>query len=76
MKVVENSPQNAKNCTIFENFLGVAYPQTPLATARSFAARNMPLRGMYIQNQKYFIVGPPPPEKSCIRPCFRSVQKR
>ena len=60
MKVVENSPQNARNCTIFKNFLGGAYPQTPLAKARSFAARDMPLCGMYIQNTKNFKVGPPP----------------
>ena len=61
MKVVENSPQNARNCTIFKNFLGGACPQTPLAKARSFAARDMPLGGMYIQNPKNFKVGPPPP---------------
>ena len=48
MKVVENSPQNERNCTIFKNLLGEACPQTPLAKARSFAARDMPLRGMYI----------------------------
>ena len=60
MKVVENSPQNARNCTIFKNFLGGACPQTPLATARSFAARDMPLCGMYIQLQNFFGVGPPP----------------
>ena len=60
MKVVENSPQNARNCTIFKNFLGGAYPQTPLAKARSFAARDMPLRGMYSQNHRNFKVGPPP----------------
>ena len=54
MKVVENSPQNARNCTIFKNFLGGAYPQTPLKKARSFAAR-----GMYIQNPTNFKVGPP-----------------
>ena len=60
MKVVENSPQNARNCTIFKNFLGGVCPQTPLAKARSFAARDMPLRGMYIQNPKNFKVGPPP----------------
>ena len=59
MKVVENSPQNARNCTIFKNFLGGACPQTPLAKARSFAARDMPLRAMYIQNPKNFKVGPP-----------------
>ena len=60
MKVVENSPQNARNCTIFKNFLGEACPQTPLAKARSFAARDMPLRGMNIQNPKNLKVGPPP----------------
>ena len=60
MKVVENTPQNARNCTIFNNFLGGACPQTSLAKARSFAARDMPLRGMYIQNPKNFEVGPPP----------------
>ena len=60
MKVVENSPQNARNCTILKNFLGGACPQTPLSMARSFAARDMPLRGMYIQNPKNFKVGPPP----------------
>ena len=60
MKVVEISPQNARNCTIFKNFLGGAYPQTALAKARSFAARDMPLRGMYIKNPRNFKVGPPP----------------
>ena len=55
MKVAENIPQNARNCTIFKNFLGGAYPQTPLAKARSFAAR-----GMYIQNPRNFKVGPLP----------------
>ena len=64
MKVVENNPQNARNCTIFKNFLGGACPQTPLAKARSFAARDMT---MYIKNPRNFKVGPPP-EKSCIRP--------
>ena len=62
MKVVEDSPQNARNCTIFKNFLGGACPQTPLAKARSFAARDMPLRGMYIQIHKKIKVGPPPLE--------------
>ena len=60
MKVVENSPQNARNCTILKKFLGGgACPQTPLAKARSFAARDMPLRSMYIQNPRNFKVGPP-----------------
>ena len=71
MKVAENSPQNARNCTILKKFLGGTCPQTPLAKARSFAARDMPLRGMYIQNPQNFKVGPPP-EKSCIRPCIMS----
>ena len=70
MKVVENSPQNARNCTIFKKFLGGPCPQTPLAKACSFAAHNMALRGMYIQNPRNFKVGPPPSEKSCIRPCI------
>ena len=38
MKVVENSPQNPRNCTILKKFLGGTCPQTPLAKARSFAA--------------------------------------
>ena len=38
MKVVEKSSQNTRNCTIFKNSLGGAYPQTPLATAHSFAS--------------------------------------
>ena len=63
MKVVENSTQNARNRTIFKNFLG-GKPQTPLAVAHSFAAR-----GMYTQNQKKFKLDLPP-EKSCIRPCL------
>ena len=52
MKVAENSPQNARNCTIFKNFLGGAYPQTPQAKSRSFAARDMPVRGMYIDGHE------------------------
>ena len=61
MKVVEDSPQNAQNCTIFKNFLRGACPQTPLAKARSFDARDMALRGMHIQNPRNFKVKPPPP---------------
>ena len=61
MKVVENSPQNARNCTIYKklSWWG-ACPQTPLAKARRFAARDMPLRVMYIQNPRNFKVGPHP----------------
>ena len=61
MKLAENSPQNARNCTFLKNFLGGgACPHTPLTKARSFAARDMTLRGMYIQNPRNFKVGPPP----------------
>ena len=51
MKVVEITPQNARNCIILKNFLGGACPQTPLAQARSFTARDIP---------KIFKLGPPP----------------
>ena len=29
MKVVENNPQNARNCAIFKNFLGGHAPKPP-----------------------------------------------
>ena len=66
MKVVENSPQNARNCTILKIFLGGggACPQTPIAKARSFAACDMTLRGMYIRNLQKFKVGTPPPMRN------------
>ena len=51
MKVVENSPQNARNYTILKNFLGGSCPQTPIATARDMPALS----------PKNFKVGPPPP---------------
>ena len=73
MKVVENSPQNARNCIIFKNFLGGACPQTPLAKARSFAARDMPLRGMYIQNPKNFKVEPPPLRNPAYAPAIQHI---
>ena len=45
MKVVENSPQNTRNCTIFFNFLGGGgHAPNPLATDY-----DMLIRGMYIQ---------------------------
>ena len=70
MKVVENSPQNARNCTIFKNFLGGACPQTPLAKACSFAARDMPLCGMYIKYPRNFKVGPPPLKNPAYAPGY------
>ena len=59
MKVVENSPKNAQNCTIFKNFLG-GMPPNPPKIGSQLAARDMQLRGMYIQNPRNFKVGPPP----------------
>ena len=38
-----------------------ACPQTPLTKAGSFAASDMPLCAMYIQNPRNFKLGPPPP---------------
>ena len=70
MKLVKNSPQNTRNCTIFKNFLGAACLQTPLTKARSFAARDMPLCGMYIQNPRNFKVGPPPLRNPVYTPDF------
>ena len=57
MKVVENSPQNARNCIIFKNILG-GIPPNPLATAR-----DMPLQGMYTQNPQKIQVATPPPRE-------------
>ena len=57
-----------------KKFLGGACPQTPLAKARSFAARDMPLRGMYIQNPRNFKVGPPPLTNPAYAPGY-SLQK-
>ena len=73
MKVVENSLQNAQNCTTLKNFLGGACPQTPLAKARSFAARDMPLCGMYIQNPRNFKVGPPSLKNPAYAPEYVTV---
>ena len=39
MKVVENSPQNARNCTILKNFLVGACPQTPITIARDHKSK-------------------------------------
>ena len=73
MKVVKNSPQNARNCTISKKFLGGACLQTPLAKARSFAASDMPLRGMYIQNPRNFKVGPPPLRNPAYAPAYVDI---
>ena len=50
MKVVENSPQNARNCTISKKFLRSAWTETPIAIARD----------MPTLSPKNFKVGPPP----------------
>ena len=58
MKVVENNPQNARNCSIFKNFLGGACPQTPLAKARSFATCRF--AACISKIPEIFKLGPPP----------------
>ena len=59
--MVETSPQNARDCTIFFNFLwGGGMPPNPPSNCSS---------GMYIQIPKKIRVAPPP-EKSCLRPWF------
>ena len=60
MKVVENSPQNAQKIALFEKNSWGCTPPNPPSNGRSFAARDMPLRGMYIQNLKNSRVEPPP----------------
>ena len=62
MKVVENSLQNAQNYTIFKKFSWGSCPQTLLRNSSQLQS------GMYTQNTKLLKL-PPPPEKSCIRPC-------
>ena len=59
MKVVENSLKTHEFAPFFKIFFLRVCPQTLLAKARSFAARDMPLRGMYIQNHKKIKVAPP-----------------
>ena len=55
-----NSPQNARNAPFLKIFLGGGgIPPNPLTKARSFAARDMPLRGMYIQIPEILKLGPP-----------------
>ena len=61
MKVVKIALKTHEIAPYLKNFFGGACPQTPLAKARSFTARDMPLRGMYIQNPRNFKGGPPPP---------------
>ena len=52
MKVVENNPQNARNCTIFKNFLGGAYPQ-------SHGSRHAASRHVYPKSQNFYSWPPP-----------------
>ena len=54
MKVVKIALKTHKIAPLLKIFLGGHDPKTPLAKARSFAARDMPLRGMYIQNHRNF----------------------
>ena len=59
MKVVKIALKTHEIAPFLKIFLRGACPQTPLAKARSFAARDMPRSGMYIQNPRNFKVGPP-----------------
>ena len=59
MKVVENSSQNI---SLPESNIGGHAPKPTLATSRSFAACDMPFRGMYTQNPIFLKVAPPPLE--------------
>ena len=56
MKVVENSTQNAQNCTIFKNFLGGHASKSKEHS-----------RHVYIKSQKLQIWAPPP-EKPAYTP--------
>ena len=60
MKVVKIALKTHETAPFLKIFLGEHAPKPPLAKARSFAARDMPLRGMCIQNPRNFKVGPPP----------------
>ena len=71
MKVVKIALKTHEIAPFLKNFWG-ACPQTPLAKARSFAARDMPLRGMYIQNPRNFKVGPPPLRNPAYAPAISS----
>ena len=71
MKVAENSPQNARNCTIFKNLLGGGMPPNPPSKGSQLrCSRHAASRHVYPKSQK-FKVGPPP-EKSCIRPWIKA----
>ena len=63
MKVVKNSPQNARNCTILRNFLGGSCPQIPIAIARD----------MPTLSPKNFKVGPPPLRNPAYAPVVNVV---
>ena len=58
MKVVENSPQNAQNCTIFKKFLGGHAPKPPNKDSQLRCSRHAAMP--HIQNPRNFKVGPPP----------------
>ena len=53
MKVDENSPQNARNCTISKKISWGGMPPNP-------PNKGSQLRAMYIQIPRNFKVGPPP----------------
>ena len=61
MKVLKIALKTHEIAPFFKIFFGGHARKPPIAKARSFAARDMPLRGMYIKNPRNFKIGPPPP---------------
>ena len=58
MKVAENSPQNARNCIIFKNFLGDMPPNSlAIKGSQLCCSRHAALR--HVQNLRNFKVAPP-----------------
>ena len=74
MKVVENSPQNARNCTILKKFLGGGgggMAPNPLSNGSQLrCSQHAAKRHVYPKSKNIYSWTPPPPptEKSCIRP--------
>ena len=65
-KFEQNILQNAPNCTIFKNFLGGAYPRTPLANAWLCHALHMALNSRHAHTPTFTknMLNPPPEIKS------------
>ena len=68
MKVVENSPQNARNCTIINFFFCGGMPPNPPSKRSQLRCLRHAAKKLhvYIKSQKFKSWAPPPPEKSCV----------